>query len=46
MDPALSAQVYNLAEGEVSKIFTDRDRTGKSSLKILTVTKKYEEHKK
>lgn len=45
MDPALSAQVYNLAEGEVSKIFTDRDRTGKSSLKILTVTKKYEEHK-
>ncbi len=45
MDPTLSAQVYNLAEGEVSKIFTDRDRTGKSSLKILTVTKKYEEHK-
>lgn len=45
MDPALSAQVYNLAEGEVSKVFTDRDRTGKSSLKILTVTKKYEEHK-
>lgn len=45
MDPALSAQVYNLEEGEVSKIFTDRDRTGKSSLKILTVTKKYPEHK-
>ncbi|WP_435373037.1 peptidylprolyl isomerase [Aequorivita aurantiaca] len=45
MDPALSAQVYNLTEGEVSKIFTDRDRTGKSSLKILTVTKKYPEHK-
>ncbi len=45
MDPTLSAQVYNLNEGEVSKIFTDRDRTGKSSLKILTVTKKYPEHK-
>lgn len=45
MDPALSAQVYNLDEGKVSKVFTDRDRTGKSSLKILTVTKKYEEHK-
>ncbi|SRX55547.1 peptidylprolyl isomerase [Aequorivita sp. CIP111184] len=45
MDPALSAQVYNLKEGEVSKVFTDRDRTGKSSLKILTVTKKYQEHK-
>jgi peptidyl-prolyl cis-trans isomerase SurA len=45
MDPSLSAQVYNLKEGEVSEIFTDRDRTGKSSLKILTVTKKYEEHR-
>jgi peptidyl-prolyl cis-trans isomerase SurA len=45
MDPTLSAQVYNLAEKEVSKVFTDRDRTGKSSLKILTVTKKYAEHK-
>lgn len=45
MDPTLSAQVYNLNEGEVSKVFTDRDRTGKSSLKILTVTKKYPEHK-
>lgn len=45
MDPALSAQVYNLEEGEVSKVYTDRDRTGKSSLKILTVTKKYSEHK-
>tara|TARA_R110002012_G_scaffold4274_1_gene19635 strand:- start:26258 stop:27730 length:1473 start_codon:yes stop_codon:yes gene_type:complete len=45
MDPTLSAQVYNLKEGQVSDIFTDRDRTGKSSLKILTVTKKYPEHK-
>lgn len=45
MDPTLSAQVYNLKEGQVSEIFTDRDRTGKSSLKILTVTKKYPEHK-
>ncbi len=45
MDPTLSAKVYNLNEGEVSQIFTDRDRTGKSSLKIFTVTKKYQEHK-
>jgi peptidyl-prolyl cis-trans isomerase SurA len=45
MDPTLSQQVYNLKEGEVSEVFTDRDRTGKSSLKILTVTKKYKEHK-
>ncbi|WP_407932390.1 peptidylprolyl isomerase [Aequorivita vitellina] len=44
MDPTLSQQVYNLKEGEVSEVFTDRDRTGKSSLKILTVTKKYDEH--
>lgn len=44
MDPSLSAQVYNLDEGEVSKVYTDRDRTGKSSLKIFTVTKKYSEH--
>lgn len=44
MDPTLSAQVYNLKENELSKIYTDRDRTGKSSFKILTVTKKQEEH--
>ena len=44
MEPTLSAQVYNLSEGEVSKVFTDRDRTGKSKFKILAVTKKYEEH--
>ncbi len=44
MEPILSAQVYNLEENEVSKIFTDRDRTGKSSYKILTVTRRFEEH--
>ncbi len=44
MDPTLSAQVYNLKEGEVSKVYTDRDHTGKSALKIITVTKKYTEH--
>ena len=44
MDPTLSAQVYNLEEGEVSKVFTDRDYTGKSKFKILTVTTKYDEH--
>jgi len=45
MDPTLSAQVYNLAEGEVSRVFTDRDYTGKSKFKILTVTKRFDEHK-
>lgn len=44
MEPTLGAQVYNLAEGEVSKVFVDRDFTGKSTFKILTVTKKFEEH--
>ena len=40
MDPTLSAQVYNLAENEVSKIFVDQDRTGKKTYKFLTVTNK------
>lgn len=44
MDPTLSAQVYNLQEGEVSKVYTDRDYTGKSKFKILTITKRFEEH--
>src|SRR5690606_9012112 len=33
MDPTFSAQVYNLKQGEVSKVITDRDRTGKGLLK-------------
>lgn len=44
MDPTLSAQVYNLEEGELSPVLVDRDYTGKSSFKILTVTKRYAEH--
>jgi peptidyl-prolyl cis-trans isomerase SurA len=44
MDPTLSAQIYNIQEGEVTKVLTDNDRTGKSYFKILTVTKRYEEH--
>lgn len=44
MDPTFGAQVYNLKEGEVSKVITDRDRTGKGLLKILSVTKRYAEH--
>lgn len=44
MDPTLSAQVYNLAEGEISQVLTDRDYTGKSKFKLLTVTKRYQEH--
>lgn len=44
MDPALSAQVYELEDGEVSNVFVDEDRTGRKSFKILTVTNRYEEH--
>lgn len=44
MDPTFSAQVYNLNEGEVSRVLTDRDRTGKAMLKLLTVTRKNPEH--
>lgn len=44
MDPALSAQVYNLKDGEVSTVYVDEDRTGRKRFKILTVTNRYEEH--
>ncbi|MCB0442109.1 MAG: peptidylprolyl isomerase [Alteromonas sp.] len=44
MDPTLSAQVYNLKNDEMSPVLTDRDFTGKSSFKILTVTNRYPEH--
>lgn len=44
MDPTFSAQVYNLNEGEISKVITDRDRTGKGLLKIYKITRKYPEH--
>ncbi|QIE58906.1 peptidylprolyl isomerase [Rasiella rasia] len=44
MDPELSAKVYNLKPGEVSKIFTERDRTGKATYKIYTVNRRNEEH--
>lgn len=44
MDPTLSAQVYNLKEGEVSKVYEDRDFKGKTTFKILMVTKRYDEH--
>ncbi|WP_415373880.1 peptidylprolyl isomerase [Patiriisocius sp. Uisw_017] len=44
MDPTLSAQVYNLKQGEVSKVFIDQDRTGKKTFKFLTVSDRYDEH--
>ncbi|RFN60522.1 peptidylprolyl isomerase [Marixanthomonas ophiurae] len=44
MDPALSAQVYNLKANEISKVYSDRDRSGKTKFKFLTITRRYEEH--
>jgi len=44
MDPNLSAQVYNLKDGEVSPVYIDEDRTGRKRFKILTVTNRFEEH--
>ncbi len=44
MDPTLSAQVYNVKKGEVTKVYTDSDRTGKNIFKILTVTGRHDEH--
>ena len=44
MDPELGAQVYNLKENEVSKVFSERDYAGRVKFKILTVTKRHEEH--
>ena len=44
MDPTLSAQVYNINKGEITKVYTDIDRTGKSIFKILTVTDRHDEH--
>lgn len=44
MDPNLSAQVYNLGDGEISPVYIDEDRTGRKRFKILTVTNRYEEH--
>jgi len=44
MDPTLSAQVYNIKKDEITKVYTDTDRTGKSIFKILTVTARHDEH--
>ena len=45
MDTELYSRIYNLNEGETSRVIQDEDRTGKVSFKILTVTKKIDEHK-
>jgi peptidyl-prolyl cis-trans isomerase SurA len=44
IDPLLYEQVVNLEEGEVSRILTDQDNTGRPFYKIITVTNRYTEH--
>ncbi|CAM4041542.1 peptidylprolyl isomerase [Gillisia limnaea] len=45
IDPEIYDQVVNLEEGEVSLILSDQDRTGRSFFKLITVNKRYPEHK-
>ncbi|MGM1055063.1 MAG: peptidylprolyl isomerase [Bacteroidota bacterium] len=45
IDPEIYDQVVNLDEGEVSLILTDQDRTGRLFYKLITVNKRYPEHK-
>ncbi len=45
LDPALYNQVNDLKQGEISKVFLDKERAGAKFFKILKVNKKTEEHK-
>ena len=45
MDPNLYVQVSDLQEGQVSQPVVDEDRLGRKTYKIITVTKRYGEHK-
>lgn len=45
IDPEIYDQVVNLKEGEVSLILTDQERTGRTFFKLVTVNKRYPEHK-
>ena len=45
LDPTLYTKVNNLKDEEISLVFNDPDRTGKTQYKILTVNNRYEEHK-
>ena len=45
IDPIIYDQVMNLKEGEVSRVLTDQDNTGRPFYKIITVTSRYPEHK-
>ena len=45
IDPLLYEQVVNLEKGQVTRILTDQDNTGRPFYKIITVTNRYPEHK-
>jgi peptidyl-prolyl cis-trans isomerase SurA len=45
IDPELYEQVTNLEEGDVSLVLKDQERTGKLFFKMITVNKRYKEHK-
>ncbi len=45
IDPELYEQVVNLKEGDVSLVLRDQERTGKIFYKMITVNKRYKEHK-
>ena len=45
LDPTLYTKVSNLKDQEVSLVFNDPSRTGKTRYKILTVKNRLEEHK-
>ncbi|WP_366519380.1 peptidylprolyl isomerase [uncultured Dokdonia sp.] len=45
LDPTLYTKVNDLNDGEVSLVFNDPSRTGKTRFKIMTVKNRLEEHK-
>lgn len=44
VDPELYGQVVNLEQGEISRVITEQDNTGRPFYKIMTVTSRSEEH--
>jgi len=45
LDPALYNQVNDLKQGDISKVFLDKERSGGKFFKMIKVNKKTEEHK-
>ncbi|MBR9756589.1 MAG: peptidylprolyl isomerase [Algicola sp.] len=44
MDPELYGQIQGLKEGDISKVITEADRTGRIKFKIMRVTDRVDEH--